>query len=301
MSQLASVVFFGTGPVSLQTLEGIHGGLKIEAVITRPDRVIHGRPVAHPVKTWATKHRIKVFTADNKAELDEVVSTANFTSEIGLVVDFGIIILPETIARFKHGILNSHFSLLPQWRGPDPITPALLTGARETGVSVMVVTPGLDTGPVVAQRSYNLNGTETITLLTKRLTDLSNRLLIQVVPSFIDGQMIPKPQVGEPSQTRKLSKEDGRIDWTKPAEVLEREIRGFLGWPSSYGQVAGVDAIITAARVIEKSGQVGQAFQTADKQLAVYCGQDALVINSLKPVGKREMTGAQFLAGRPLT
>jgi len=300
MSLKPKIVFFGTGPVSLATLEGIVGAFDIEAVITRPDRLIHDRPVPHPVKTSAEEHEIKVLTADNKAELEAVVSQSSFDAQLGLVVDFGIIISQATIDSFDRGILNSHFSLLPQWRGADPITPAILSGATETGVTVMMVEAGLDEGPILAQESYKLNGHETIDELTNGLVKLSNQLLIETIPAYLAGDITPRPQSGTPTFTRKLTKADGRIDWTKPAIRIEREIRGFLGWPGSYGRILDTDVMITAASVASNTGQAGQAFRTDDKRLAVYCSQGTLVIDRLKPAGKREMTGQEFLAGRTL-
>lgn len=300
MSPRPKLVFFGTGPVSLATLKGIASAFDIEVIITRPDRLVHDRPVPHPVKAWGLDHQIKVLTADNKAELDQVFGRHRFDSRLGLVVDFGIIISQMVINSFEKGILNSHFSLLPQWRGADPITPAILTGATRTGVTIMAVTAGLDEGPILAQEIYKLNGRETIAKLTEGLVGLSNQLLIKTVPAYLTGAIKPQPQTGTPSFTRKLTKADGAIDWTKPAEQIEREIRGFLGWPGSYGKLLGTEATIMAASIIADQGAPGEAFRTDDKQLAVYCGQGALVIESLKPAGKRAMTGPEFLAGRQL-
>ncbi|HSX14452.1 MAG TPA: methionyl-tRNA formyltransferase [Candidatus Saccharimonadales bacterium] len=300
MTAKPKLVFFGTGPVSLATLQGLGGVFDLEAIITRPDREVHGKLVEHPVKVWGRQHSIPVICADNKAELEQQVKLAQFSSRAGLVVDFGIIVSQPTIDAFPLGILNSHYSLLPQWRGPDPITPAILEGASETGVTIMLITAGMDEGPILVQQTYRMSGHETISELTDNLVKLSNQMLIATVPNYLAGSIKPKPQVGQPTFTHKLAKADGLIDWHKPAVQIEREVRAYLGWPSSYTNLLQTDVAITKAHTEPTNGPVGQVFVTANKDLAVYANPGALVIERLKPAGKREMTGREFLAGRKL-
>lgn len=290
MTQRPKIVFFGTGPVSLATLVGINQHFDIEAVITKADRA---------VRSWAEDNAIKVVTVESKGDIDSTITKYNFESRVGLVVDFGIILSEQAINSFELGIINSHYSLLPLWRGADPISATILAGDTETGVSIMQIVAKMDEGDLIAQEKIVLDGTETIISLTDRLVQLSNKMLIEKLPQYLAGKIKPWPQSGEATYSRKLTKADGSIDWAKPATQIEREIRAFLGWPGSYTTVAGRDVIITSAEVIEKSGEAGQA-ESIDKQLIIYCGEQALKVISIKPAGKREMTASEFLAGNKL-
>lgn len=297
-----SVVFFGTGPISRATLEGISDTFQIEAVITKADsKSASDQLIESPVKTWASLHNITVFQPRDKAELSQLIEEHAFTSSVGLVVDYGLIIPKTVIDSFPKGIINSHFSLLPQWRGADPITQAIVSGATKTGVSLMLIEEGLDTGPLIAQFPLPLSDNITIDQLEKQLVKLSNKLIQSTIPSYMKSEIIPWEQDKsvEPTYTKKLSKADGLVDWQLPAVTIERQIRAYLGWPGSHTTIGGKDVIVTTAHVENLSGQPGQAFKHG-KELAVYCSQDALVIDRLKPAGKREMAGREFLAGNTI-
>jgi methionyl-tRNA formyltransferase len=297
------LIFFGTGPVSLACLEGISGYFEIEAIITKPDRVSpSGSLHATPVKTWAAEHHTPVYQPATKAELAELVTPGRFTSRVGLVVDYGLIIPESVIDAFPLGIVNSHFSLLPQWRGADPLTFSILSGQPVTGVSLMLIVPALDEGELLAQREYQMPPGINIDRLTHDLSDLSNRLLIDKLPEYIHGDIQPRPQQSARAVTysRKLTKADGDLDWSKPAARLEREVRAFLGWPGSRTVILNKDVIVTNAHIgaDNQAHQQGETFITPEKHLAIGCGDGSyLVIERLKPAGKREMTGQEYLAG----
>lgn len=288
-----TTVFFGSGPVALRSLRLLSESLTIEAIITKP-------------ATKSVMERefpsVPVFAVSRRAELDALSAEQGFKSKFGIVIDFGVIIDQPTIDRFPLGIINSHFSLLPEWRGVDPITFAILSGQAQTGVSLMRVVRAWDEGPLLAQAPYNIPPDATTPQLTSDLIDLSNALLVEAVPKYVQGEIVPQDQLAatigpkEPTYSRKLTKEDGRLDWNKPAVVLEREVRAYLEWPHSYTVLAGKDVIITAAKVAEVSGKPGSI--KADKQhLYIYCGVEALEILKLKPAGKPEMSAKAFLAG----
>ena len=288
-------VFFGSGPVALQSLQLLTASFDLEAIVTKPStesdmrRAFPGTPV---------------FTASRRAELDALCLKQQFKSRFGIVIDFGVIIDQTAIDSFPLGIINSHFSLLPEWRGVDPITFAILSGQEQTGVSLMLIVRAWDEGPLLAQAPYTLAPDITTPRLTDDLIELSDALLKEVVPKYVDGQIEPAPQLqasllqgGEPTYSRKLTKEDGLIDWHKPAAVIEREIRAFISWPHSYTALAGRDVIITEARVVDTTpGQPGTV-HVDRKTLAIDCGQQALEILKLKPAGKPDMTAQAFLAG----
>jgi methionyl-tRNA formyltransferase len=310
------IVFFGTGPVSLQTLEGIHGAFDIEAIITKPDRIIHGRLHDHPVKTWAAHRKIAVHQVENREELGRLFSDSPFTSRVGLVVDFGIFIPKSVIEYFPFGIVNSHFSLLPQWRGADPISFALLSGQKTSGVSLMLVDEKMDEGPLIAQEEFAIPLGIYNEQFTRELADLSNRLLIEVLPGYLAGKVKPWAQdsAAEVTYSRKLSKDDGVIDWQKSADEIDREIRTFTPWPGSRTTLLGREVIITKAHPTDRHVLAKTVAGTAEVDpeemeksgfvisshsgfLAVICGHGALVIDHLKPVGKREMAAADFTRG----
>ena len=296
------IVFFGTGPVSLSCLEGVDDAFEIEAIITKPDRVSpSGKPHAHPVRSWGAAHQLPVHSVAGKQELAELIQRHSFSSRLGLVVDFGVIIPREVIASFELGIVNSHFSLLPQLRGADPISFAILEGLPETGVSLMQIVPALDEGNLLAQEKLATPPHATTSVLTQELSKLSNRLLHRELPRYAAGQIKPWPQSGAPTYTRRLTKSDGLIDWTKPAIRLEREVRAFLGWPGSRTTLWGQEVTVTAATVSvtpEAAHQPGTILEGHPNRLLVATGDGVLELLCVKPAGRREMDAAAFLRGR---
>lgn len=296
-----TIVFFGSGPVAAKSLVLLAEYCQIEAVITKPRPPHHKGSV--PVIETAKKLGLPVQTAGSKRELDQLFENHPFKSDLGILIDFGIIVSQQVIDYFPLGIINSHFSLLPEWRGADPITFSVLSGQKKTGVSLMLLTAGMDEGPLLAQAPYDLDKKITTPDLTDDLIDLSNQMLRELIPLYREGIALPADQLSvticespEPTYSRKLTKEDGIIDWTKPAEIIEREIRAYLDWPKSRTKFGNIDIVIMSADVIDESGVAGGT-TVINKQPVVYCGDKALIITALKPAGKKEMTGKAFLAG----
>jgi methionyl-tRNA formyltransferase len=222
-----------------------------------------------------------------------------------VLIDFGIIVAQDVIDSFELGIVNSHFSLLPEWRGADPITFSILSGQDKTGVSLMLLVPAMDEGPLLAIGEYDLPTDITTPELTYDLINLSYALLRETLPKYIAGNVHPTPQervatvVGysdQASYSRKLTKEDSVLDWNKPATQLEREIRAFLDWPKSRCVIGGHAVIITKAHAEVGEGVPG-ALWLEGKHLGVYCQKDILMIHKLKPAGKQEMSVEAFLNG----
>lgn len=290
------IVFFGSGPVAARSLELLSKYCIVEAVITKPRAPGHHGDV--PVIEVATSLDLPFFTTNSRQELDVLVQKQKFTSRLGILIDFGIIVSPQIIHSFPLGIINSHFSLLPQWRGADPITFSILSGQKETGVSLMLLTAGMDEGPILAYAPYELAPDITTPLLTAELINVSDGLLREIIPLYLAGAIAAQPQNENepPSYSRKLTKEDGRINWHKHAAVIEREIRAFVEWPKSYSTIAGVAVIITKAHLSSLAGPPG-SFAIINKELVAFCGTGALVIDALKPAGKREMQAKAFIAG----
>lgn len=295
------IVFFGSGPVAAASLEYLAShlpstGVRIEAVITKRNR---SRAPFAPVENVAGAHSLPLLYADKRAEVDTLLAEHNLASTCAILVDYGVIISGKAIDRFERGILNSHFSLLPRWRGADPITFAVLEGDSESGVSLMFINENLDDGLLLNQEVCPLDPRETTSSLTTKLVALSNKMLVRDFPKYLTGELTPYPQPkngGDAYRSRQLTKEDGLLDWHKPAVVLERQIRAFDQWPKSYTMLNGLSLTITEAAVVDRSGVPGTAV-VENKQLVVHCGEDALSIQKLKPANRGEMDIAGFLAG----
>ena len=280
----------------------------IEAVITKPKPAHHRG--SFPVLEVADVLDIPVVAVTDAPDVSSKVISAQFRSKVAVLIDFGIIVKQDVIDSFPLGIINSHFSPLPQWRGADPITFSILSGQEQTGVSLMEVAEKLDEGDLVALGLYDLDGTETNASLTQDLINLSAGLLRDTLPSYMENpRAIPQEKVAdilpevayprEPSYSHKLSKRDGVLDLSKSAEQLERELRAYLGWPGSRTVIAGKDVVITAAHVADNSLENvdKKTIFIANKQLCLQTASGILVIDTLKPAGKPAMPASAFLAG----
>lgn len=294
-----SVVFFGSGPVAAQALALLAQHMPIEAVITKPQPP-HHKEVFPVIATCRELGITNVLTVSNKRELSDLIAGHNLTSRAGVVIDFGIIISQDVIDAFELGIINSHFSLLPKWRGADPITYSILRGDSETGVTLMLIVEALDEGPILAQQAIPLTDKTTTPVLTDQLVQLSDQLLRGTLPAYFAGQLQPQPQPEKgATYSKKLSKEDAAIDWQKPAVEIERQVRAFITWPKSRANIAGRDVVITAAHVIPGSGTPGLLWLEG-RQLGFYTSDGILVIDQLIPAGKKPMSGSDFLLGYKL-
>lgn len=222
-------------------------------------------------------------------------------ASLAVLAAYGRIIPQSVLDQFPLGIINVHPSLLPLYRGPTPIEQAILDGASQTGVSIMRLTAGMDEGPIYKQKTVHLTERESKTELTERLQRLGADLLLEVLPGIAEGTLKPRqqPHLNRASYCIKLTKQDGIIDWTKPAEVIEREIRAFAGWPRSRTTIAGLDIIVTSAHTTGGEGRraEGEVFVLESKGLAVQTSLGLLVIDRLQPAGKKEMSATAFLAG----
>lgn len=290
MPQSSTIVFFGSGPVAAATLDRLlDAGLAFEAIVTKPR--VPGHRGSVPVLELAQSHGLPLFTPSNKKELSELFASHTFTSPVGLVVDYGIIISGSVIHSFQKGIINSHFSLLPQWRGADPITFAILSGQTETGVSLMRINERLDEGDLLSQETLPLPPTITTPELTQQLITTSISMIIRDLPKYLNGDIKPYPQPNSPpSYSRKLTKEDGYLQPNKPAEVLEREIRAFRGWPKSKV------VLLEKFPVVVTRGRV--ASSTNDGAIVLECANNTfLAIEELVAPSGKTMSAEAFLRG----
>jgi methionyl-tRNA formyltransferase len=296
------LVYFGTDAFSVPPLVRlIAEKWSLVAVVTKPDKPTgRGRELSMPaVKRLAQAAGVPVLQPSKLA--DAATELTKLHAAAGIVVAYGNLIPPAMINLFPKGLINIHPSLLPRHRGASPIEAAILAGDDDTGVTLMQIERALDSGPTYDATKLQLTGTENRLELYEQLAEIGAELLAAKLPAILDGTIVAIPQDSSVADhTARLTKADGALDWTKSADVLEREIRAYLGWPSSHTQLAGVGVTITAARVSRATGHTGTAHRTPSGELAVYTGSGCLIIDRLKPAGKREMTGPEFLAGHKL-
>lgn len=269
------IVFFGTPVFSVKILEAMkEAGFMPALVVTAPDKP-KGRKLQltpPPVKIWAQEN--------NTPAQHDYSSLEKQNADLFIVASFGRI-LPKTILEIpKHGTINVHPSLLPKLRGATPIQSAILFGEKETGTTIMLMNEKMDEGPILAQQKleHPILNTEYL-ILEKDLAKLSGEMLVEVIPKWLNGKIEPQPQDhSKATYTKIITKKDGEIDWNKPTEVIERKIRAFTPWPSTYTFHKGKRIIITKASL----GNQGK-----------------LKIEKIKPEGKNEMDFEEFLKNNP--
>lgn len=291
------LVFFGTGPVAAESLEMLAKNFSIEAVITKPTPA-HHRGSA-PVIDVAKELNVSVLTASNKAELDNLMAGAPVKSKLAVLIDFGIIISQEVINYFPLGIVNSHFSILPDLRGADPITFAILSGQKQTGVSLMKVVAAMDEGPLFSYGEFNIPDDITTPELTHELILLSDALLTAQLPEIYSQKQVGVDQSvtnRAVSYSKRLTKEDGVLDLKKSAVELEREVRAYIGWPGTRTKLKDLEVTIIKAHVVDGDGDIGNLTVTRDS-LYIQTASQRLSIDQIKPSGKKQMDISSFLAG----
>ncbi len=305
-NQKPSIVFFGSGPVAAASLELLADSFIIEAVVTKPRPPHHHGSV--PILEVAEAHAFRIIEVSSKKEVSDKITAGQFESDVAILIDFGIIVSQDVIDAFPFGIVNSHFSLLPEWRGADPITFAILSGQERTGVSLMLLVEAMDEGPIIAFGVQELDSSFTTPRLTEKLVQLSYTLLRDELPRYLEQQnAIPQSELpnlitdfeypSAPTYSRKLTKEDGILDFNKPAEALEREIRAYSEWPKSRCNIGDHAVIITEAAVVQMGKATPGKLMPERKRLFIGTGEAWLEILRLKPAGKPEMSAEAFLAG----
>lgn len=290
------IIFFGTETFSAESLKALLDvNFDIVAVVTKPDQPKgRGHKLTEPiVKTIARQHDISVWQPTKLADITDQITALQPVT--GVLVSYGKIIPQSIIDLFTPGIINVHPSPLPKYRGSSPIESAILHGDTETGVSIMQLSAKMDAGSVYSFVSHTLTGTETQPELYRKLSEVSARQLVSILPSIISGQLQPTPQdETEASYCQLIQKSDGIIDWTKSAKQIEREIRAYKTWPQSRTTLGSVDVIIGTAHIEDHLGLPKASSDT----FHIICGDGIpLFIDSIKPIGKKEMPIQAFLAG----
>jgi len=293
----SSIVFFGTGQTSLEALQCLSEDFVVELVVTKPPATNSaGKEFKNNVQVWAEQNDIKVINPKDKTELIKLAKQAKLQSELGIVLDFGMIIPSEVIDLFPMGILNSHFSLLPKYRGADPIRTAILNGDKTSGVTIIRITPGLDDGPILTWAELDITNMNAIEL-REELSRLNCALLPETTRMYLNNELEPIEQdESEATHTHKAVKEDGRIDTNKAPETLANEILAYVGWPKSYINIASKETIILEAKPSERKIPKG-ILEVNDKKLYLGCAGGSLEIIKLQPQGKAPMDAQGYING----
>jgi len=304
MDEKVRVIFMGTPDFAVPALEGLLAEHQVAAVVTQPDRPAgRGRvPKASPVKEVALAHGVEVLQParlrGNQAFLERLRA---LEPAVIVVAAFGLLLPPEVLSVPRRGCLNVHASLLPRHRGAAPVAAAILAGDEETGVTVMLMDEGLDTGPILAQARCPVGGEDTTRSLTARLALLGRDLLLETLPRWVAGEITPQPQdEGKATYSQPLRKSDGEMDWSKPAAVLAREVRAFNPWPGSYTFWRGRRIKVLRARpaeAVEAGGVPGQVVLVG-RQPGVVTGAGILVLEEVQPAGRPAMPADAFCRGQ---
>jgi methionyl-tRNA formyltransferase len=301
------IIFMGTAELSCASLEKLAGKFSIAAAVTQPDKP-KGRDLKlqfSPVKILAGKLKLPVLQPAKARDEKFISELRELKPDLIVVVAYGQILPPPILDLPKFGCLNVHTSLLPKYRGASPIQSAILNGETETGVTVMKMDSGLDTGEILSQASTPILPEDNSQMLHDRLAQLGAELLVETIPDYVAGKILPKPQPAEgASYAAKIKKEDGKIDWSEPAEKLLNRLRAFTPWPGAFtflkSELKPQLLKIWKAEVLEKSGAAGEILSADKNGIVVACGKSALRILELQSEGGRRLSAQEFLAGNPL-
>lgn len=277
----------------------------LAGVITQPDRPAGrgNRLTPPPVKIAALELGLEVFQPERLRAPQAMQRLREWNPDLIVVAAFGQILRPEVLTLPRFGCINIHASLLPRYRGAAPIQAAILAGDKETGITIMLMDEGIDTGPMLSQRSIEILPTDTGGSLFEKLSVLGGELLLETLPRCLNGEIQPQPQPAEgATYAPMLKKEDGLLDFSRPAAELERKIRAFSPWPGAFMPWQGGLLKIHRAHVLirererEENRKTGQLV-IVDGLPAVVTADDLLVFDELQPPGKNKMSGKAFLAG----
>ena len=301
------IIFLGTPEFSVPSLEAlIHGDYQVVAVYTQPDRRAgRGQQVtSSPVKRLALSQGLDVVQIDKFKVAGTVEKLAALAPDLIVVAAFGLLLPPEVLNIPKLGCLNVHPSLLPRHRGASPIATAILQGDEITGVTIMLVDAGMDTGPILNQREVPITAEDTTGSLGIKLAQVGAQLLTETLPLWIEGRIKPRPQNdSEASYSKMIKKEDGEIDWRLSAKELWWRVRAFDPWPGCYARWR--DRRLKLVKVLplqgEKSGEPGKVIALAPPApvtVGVETGDGVLGLVRLQLEGKRELSADEFVRGQ---
>ncbi len=295
------LIFAGTPEFAAQALAAIvAAGHEVALVLTQPDRPA-GRGMTlqpSPVKKLALERGIEVFQPHSLRDVEAQARIAATGAEVMVVAAYGLILPQAVLDMPRFGCINIHASLLPRWRGAAPIQRALLAGDAETGVCIMQMEAGLDTGPVLLRSAFPISTTDTTATLHDRLAGLGGELVVQALAGL---PLLAQPQPVEGvTYAHKIEKAEAAIDWRRPVAELDRHVRAFNPFPGGLASFGGSVVKIWAAAPTDGKGQPGEVLRVDKHAIVVACGEGALALSELQKAGGKRLPVQQFLAGHPL-
>jgi len=319
-------IFFGTPEFAATVLEKlINAGYIPEAVVCNPDEPVGRKQVftSPPVKVLADKNKISILQPEKLRGNSEFLNQLkNLKPDLAIVAAYGKILPKEILeiprlrqgfgGQAKRGFINIHGSLLPRYRGASPIQSAVLNGDKETGITIMKVDEEMDYGPIISNVKIQISKGDTYESLSQKLAISGAELLIKIIPDYISGKIKPIEQDhSKATYTKIIKKEDGKINWSKSAQEIERMTRAFYPWPTAwtrvnlppYGgspegrQILKLLKIIEAEILNKNRHKIGEVFITENNQPAVKCGKYSLVIKKLQLEGGKILSAKEFLNG----
>jgi methionyl-tRNA formyltransferase len=297
------LVFMGTPLFAATILEAlISGGHSIVAVYTQPPRPAGRRYRLQPsaVQVLAERHHLELHCPKNLRSDEVQQEFAALEVAVAVVAAYGLILPRKMLVTPRLGCLNVHASLLPRWRGAAPIQRALLAGDPETGITIMRMEEGLDTGPILMQRSLPIGPQATAASLTETLARLGAELVLEVLEKLDQGHLTPRPQPQDGvSYAAKIERAEGRLDWRRPAAELERRVRALASWPGAFFEYRGEEIRVLGAAALPGSGDE-PAGKVLDDRLSIACGSGVLQPSRLQRPGRSTLDTGTFLRGYPI-
>ncbi len=273
------IIFMGTPNHAIPYLAALAAtDATIVAVITETDKPAgrNHQITAPPIKKLAQELKLPLYQFESLKSEEARQTISNLAADLGIVIAYGQIIPKDVLAMPRLGWLNVHYSLLPQYRGPSPYQTAILNGEKETGYTIFKLDSGVDTGPIIAQKRVTIENHDTSQSLIAKMIRPSVNTLLEVLPAYVAGKRLPKPQDdSQASHTRLFSKDDGRINWDESVQVIDRQIRAMQPWPTAFTEVDGQRIIIHAAHI----------------------NKGKLSIDVVQPAGKQPMAFRDYLRG----
>jgi len=295
-----SIVFMGSPDFAVPTLMALSKRYLIKGVVTQPDKPAgRGQSLRlSAVKSHALVLGIPVIQPQKLSQPEAMEQLFAWRPDLIVVAAFGQILRQAVLDLPPHGCVNVHGSLLPRWRGAAPIQAAIINGDAVTGVTIMRMDAGVDSGPILSQRSMPIQPQDTSATLSERMSQVGADLLIETLPAYLDGSLIPVPQdSGLATRAPMLKKENGLLDFNEPAEKLALKVRAYQPWPGAYfiweGQPLKIHRAHAANYPYISTGQ----YSMVDGKPMVGTGMGAIILDEVQPAGKKSMTGEAFLRG----
>lgn len=295
------IVYMGSPEISVPALKALALHHNVVGVVTQPDREAgRGKKIVPPpVKEAALELNIPVIQPERMKVPGTFEQLQEWAPDLIVVMAFGQILRKNVLELPRFGCLNAHASLLPRWRGASPIQAAILNADPVSGVTIMQMDPGIDTGPMLLAREIPIAADDTTVTLSAKMADLAAELLIETIPGYTEGTILPQPQPEEGAcYTGMISKQDGILDFSQPAAALECKVRAYNPWPCAMAEFGGETFKVLRAHTAEDEAQLTPGSRTVYKGFPAVAAADALlVIDEIQAPGKKVMPGKAFLSG----